>query len=554
MAGSPRWFASLRPYGRGNLRGDLLAALTLAAIAIPEQLATARLVGVSPAGGLVAFGAGTLGFAALGANRVMSVGADSTIAPIMAAGLLALAVPGSAHYGGLVAVLALLTGVILLATRPLRLGFMGDLLSVPVTLGFLAGVALHISIGQLPAILGFHPLSGDLESILTAAVRALPHANVFALAIGFGVFLGSFVADKLRLPLPAPLLGLMLAAGAVALWHLDARGVAVIGALSLAPPHVALVWPGWDEFVALLPLALILALVCMMQTAAVRQSYPNRGDGGISEAARDFAAVGLGSVIAGLLGSFAVNASPPRTAAVVQAGGRSQLAGLLAVGLMALALLLAGRWFVFVPQAGLAGVLIFIATRLLHIGTMRQIWAQSRPEMLLLLAATLLVVALPIETGVGMAIMLSLLHSIYVIARPLCAELARLPGTTIWWRPEAQSGSEYVPGVLVFALGAPVSFVNAHYLVEKLRAAVGGKPGCRLVVIEANGVIDIDFTGARILGQAIGELRAAGIDVAIARLESARAAEAAERTGLAAQLGAGHLFRSVEEAVRGLES
>ncbi len=164
-----------------------------------------------------------------------------------------------------------------------------------------------------------------------------------------------------------------------------------------------------------------------------------------------------------------------------------------------------------------------------------------------------LVTALPIETGVSMSIVLSLLHSIYIIARPHCGELARVPGTTIWWTLAKGEVGEHEPGVLVFALGAPINFINANYLSGKLMDAVAAAaPPCRLVVVEANGVIDVDFTGSQIFQEAIGELHRRKIDVAVARLESERAKEAAVRTGLTGALGPGRVFRSVDEAIREL--
>jgi sulfate permease, SulP family len=158
---------------------------------------------------------------------------------------------------------------------------------------------------------------------------------------------------------------------------------------------------------------------------------------------------------------------------------------------------------------------------------------------------------LPIQTGVTMSIVLSLLHGIYIIARPDCAVLSRVPGTTVWWNlPRGESG-EHEPGTLVFAPGVPIYFTNAAHVRGKLMDAIAAAPEpCRLVVIEANGMIDIDFTGSQILQQAITELRRGRTDVAVARLESDRAQHAAAQTGLIAALGADHLFRSVEDAIR----
>jgi len=547
-------FASLRHYDLSWLPGDAIAGLTLAAIAIPEQLATARLVGMPPMTGLFAFAAGSLAFAAFGANRFMSVGADSTIAPIMVGGLAMVAVAGTAHYSGMAAVLALLVGLVLLLAGLLRAGWIADLLSVPVTTGFLAGISVHIIVGQLPTILGLEAPHGHLVVRLGAILRELPHSNLYPMAIGLGVLAVTMLAEQRSARIPGALIGLVASGLAVWLMGLEHRGVAVLGALPIAPPAFALVLPTWSEFTQLLPVSLIVALVCMMQTAAVVQSFPSK-PGEQEDVSRDFGALGAGSILAAVLGAFAVNSSPPRTAVVHESGGRSQLASLLAIAIIVAIVLLAAGAFAVVPQAALSGVLVFIGMRIFRVATMRQIYRRGGWEILLVVASAALVVLLPMETGVTMSIVLSLLHSIYIIARPGCAVLARVPGTTVWWNLEKGEAGGHEPGVLVFAPGAPINFTNAAYVRGRLNDAIAAMADpCRLVVIEASGVIYIDFTGSGILQQLITDLRGRGIDVAVARLESDRAQRAAARSGLIARLGDDHVFRSVEDAIRSRQS
>jgi MFS superfamily sulfate permease-like transporter len=449
------------------------------------------------------------------------------------------------------AVLALLVGLILLLAGLLRAGWIADLLSVPVTTGFLAGISVHIIVGQLPAILGLEAPQGHLVTRLAAILRELPQGSLYPLAIGLGVLAITVLAERWSARIPAALIGLVASGLAVWLMGLEQRGVAVLGALPIALPELALKLPTWNEFTQLLPVALIVALVCMMQTAAVVQSFPS--EPGAQEAvSRDFGALGAGSILAGMLGAFAVDSSPPRTAVVHESGGRSQLAGLLAIAIIVAIVALAAGAFAFVPQAALSGVLVFIGLRIFRVATMRDIYRRGGWEILLVVASGALVVLLPMETGVTMSIVLSLLHSIYIIARPGCAVLARVPGTTVWWNLGKGEAGEHEPGVLVFAPGAPINFTNAAYVRGRLNDAIAAMAEpCRLLVIEANGVIYIDFTGSQILQQLVTDLRQRGIDVAVARLESERAQHAAARSGLIARLGQDHVFRSVEDAIRG---
>jgi sulfate permease, SulP family len=543
-------FASLRDYSPAWLSGDLIAAMTLAAIAIPEQLATARLTGMPPMSGLFAFAAGTFAFAAFGANRFVSVGADSTIAPIMAGALVALAVPGAVQYATMAALLALLVGAILLLARILRAGWIADLLSTPVITGFLAGISIHIIVGQLPSVMGIDAIHGSLVERFADVVGRARHFRMLPLLIGIGVLVLSQLAERWNPRIPGALIGLIVSALAVRLFALDQHGVAVLGALPIAPPALALGLPSWDDITQLLPGALIVALVCMIQTAAVVRTYPSEANGE-EDVTRDFAGVGAGCILAAFFGAFAVNASPPRTSITQEAGGRSQLSGLFAIAIVAAVVLVASGAFKYVPEAALSGVLIFIAIRLFRAEVMRQIYRKSEWEILIVVASAALVVFLPIQTGVTLSIVLSLLHSVYVIARPDITELARIPKTTIWWALPKDHAREYEPGVLVIGLSAPIYFINASYLHAKLIEAITAKEeACRYVIIEAHGVIDIDFTGSEMLQQLIAELRGRGIDLAIARMNSKRAIDAARRTGLLDALGDKHVFRSVEEAVQ----
>jgi SulP family sulfate permease len=553
-AASPgHWlFASLRGFRLSWVSGDAVAGMTLAAIAIPEQLATARLTGLPPESGLIAFAAGTLAFAAFGVNRHMSVGADSTIAPIVAGGLAVLATADAGHYASLAALLALMTGLVLLLAGVLRAGWIADLLSIPVTTGFLAGIAIHVAIGQLPEILGVPAAPGSLVVQLVGVVRQIPQANPYNLAIGLSVLAAILLAEHIDGRIPGALIALALAGMAVWYGDLLHHGVAALGALPLAMPSFALALPDWGELTRLIPVSLTVSLVCMMQTAAVVRSFP--GPGAPESVSRDFAGVGAGNVLAALAGVFPVNASPPRTAVAAESGGRSQLSGLLAVAIIAGVVLLASRAFAYVPRAALSGVLLFIATRIVRVRMMTRIYRDSGWEILLVVASAALIVFLPIQTGMTMSIVLSLLHSIYSIARPACAVLAPVPGTTVWWSLPAGEGGAAFPGVLVFAPFAPVNFTNAAYVRERLYDAIAAMAEpCRLVVIEATGMIGLDFTGSQMLQEVIADLHRRDIGVAMARLESPHTQSAASRTGLLAALGEGRVFRTVADAVSTLD-
>ncbi len=550
--GGTAWpvFRSLSGYRLSYLSRDLFAGLTLAAIVIPEQMATARLGGFAPQIGFFAFVAGSIAFAVFGGNRFLSSGADSTITPIFAGGLATLAVAGSPDYATLAAALALMTGLMLTASGIFRLGWIADLLSIPVTIGFLAGISAHILISQLPAILGLPSPEGPMLLRLTTLVEHLADTNGFTLIIGLGVLAIIALSEQIDARIPGALIGLALAAAAVVLLRLESRGVSVLGGISVAMPALAIPIVSVGRLTSLLSLGLIISVVVMVQTAATTRSFPTDPNEP-PDVNRDFIGVGVGSIFAGLIGAFPVNASPPRTAVVCETGGRSQIAGLTAVAIVVLLLAFGTALLHRIPNAALGGVLLFVALRIIRFRQIVAVCRQSLGEFLLILVTAAGIILLPIEQGVGLGIALSLLHGIWSTTRARIQPFERVPGTSIWWPVSPKLPGEQEPGVIVVGFQAPLSFLNAYDFRRDILASLNSSSQkIRLLVLEATGIVEIDFTAAQILTEIIRQCREDGIDFAIARLESSRAQDALVRFGIAALLGAGREFHTVEEAIR----
>jgi SulP family sulfate permease len=550
-AASRPWpaFRALQGFRPDWVGRDLLAGLTLAAIAIPEQMATARLAGLGPQAGLIAFSAATLGFVVFGASRQLSAGADSTIAPIFAAGLAAFAAAGSAGYAQSAALLAVMVGLILCLAGLLKLGWVADLLSRPVTTGFLAGIALHILVSQAPAALGVAPGSGDLFRRVGAIVAQVGRINVAAALIAAGVFAVSLAAERLNPRIPGALIGLVGAALVTAWLGLDRHGVAVLGALPNRLPAPSLPSLGAAPAIRLVGLAFVIALVVMVQTGATTRAF-TVGDEE-PDVARDYIGVGVGGLMAGVFGAFPVDASPPRTAAVAAAGGQSQLSGLSAAAIILILTLFGGRLVAQAPIAAFAGVLLFIARRLVHYKDFAELAERTRAEFALALTTVALIVVLPIETGVAIGMFLSLAHGVFTITRARLIPFERAPGTTVWWPATPASPGETEPGVLVMGFQAPLSFLNAYEFRHDARAAVQ-KGQAKLFVLEASNIVEIDFTAASVLAEVVAKAHEAKVEFAVARLESVRAQAAFKRFGLDDQIGQDHIFRSVAEAIAAL--
>jgi SulP family sulfate permease len=547
-----RWpvLCSLQGYRPAFVTRDLVAGLTLVAIAIPEQLATSRLGGFSPQIGFLAFLAGSVAFALFGSNRFLSSGADSTITPIFAGGLALLAASGSPDYVALAGALALMVGIVLVIGGIFRLGWIADLLSIPVTVGFLAGISIHIIISQLPAILGLPEPGGAMLQRLMTLVGQVPHANLASILIGFGVFALTMISERIDARIPGALIGLVLASAVTVFMGLENNGVAVLGDIPAALPKLSIPDIAITRWLQLVPLALIVSIIVMVQTAATTRSFsddPNQPP----DVDRDFIGVGAGSLIAGLIGAFPVDASPPRTAIVTETGGKSQVAILVASAIILALLAFGGTLLHHVPQAALGGVLLFVAMRIIRVGQIAAISKQSIGELLLVVATAASIIVLPIEQGVAIGITLSLLHGIWSTTRARVTVYQRVPGTSIWWPFNPHVPGETEADVVVAGFQAPLSFLNAYHfrsdIVAIMQSSARSLP---LFVLEATGIVEIDFTAAQILSDAIKTCREQGTSFAIARLESQRAQDALQRFGILPLLAKGRFFHSVEEAIK----
>ena len=545
-------FRSLASFRPSDLPGDLIAGLTLAAIAIPEQMATARLGGFSPQIGFFAFIAGSVGFAMFGGNRFLSCGADSTITPIFAGGLVLMAASGSPDYQALAVALALMVGVILVLGGLFRLGGIADLLSTPVTVGFLAGISVHILVSQMPGVLGLESPKGPMLDKIAVLAQHVGQANLYTVAIGFGVLAVVAGSETISARIPGALIGLVAATAAVIVAGLESKGVNVVGAVPASLPTPSLPDIAPEKWAKLVPLALLIAIVVMVQTAATTRSFLSDPDKP-ADVDRDFLGAGAGSILAGLFGAFPVNASPPRTGIVSETGGRSQLSGLFAAAIV-LALLAFGATLLrHVPDAALGGVLLFVAMRIIRVKQIVTIYRQSLAEFLLIVATAAAIIVLPIEQGVAVGIVLSLLHGIWTTTRARLITFEHLPGTTIWWPASPHIAGERHPDVAVVGLQAPLSFLNAgNFSADVRRVLDAATPKPKLLVLEATGIVEIDFTAAQTLIDLVRKCHEDGVTVAIARLESTRAQDAFERFRIHDVLPKEHLFRSVDEAVRAL--
>ena len=549
-----RWIpATLRGYRVSWVAADALAGVTLVAVALPSQMATARLAELPAVLGLYAFVAGSLLYALIGSNRHLSVGADSTIAPVLATGVASVAAVGSLRYLTLMAFLALVIGALLVVVGLLRLGWIAEFLSTPVITGILGGIAVEIVARQLPVIFGLHARGSTTIDQVRGVVDQIGHANIWTVVIALGVLAIIVGAERVERRIPGPLLGLIFSIVAVdALGLASHHGVTVLGTVHEGLPQVRLPSASWSQLRQLLPAAFTVAFVCIAQTAATVRASSAKASA-TSDFNRDLVAIGAGSVAAGLIGAFAVDASPPNTAIVSASGARSQLTNIVAAGVVLGVVVLATAPLAHLPEATLGATLVFISTKLFRARELRTILRFDRLEFALA-AATLLAVALVgIEQGIALAMVLSLADRTRRVARPRDALLGREPGTDHWIPCDIGRPTEQVPGILVYLVYAPLWYGNADYFHLRVRSLVDQAASTvKAVVLDANAISDIDYTGLQALRALALEFQQRGVTIVIARA-SHLVHHNLKHGALLEQLGSGHVFSSVEEAVTSLQ-
>jgi high affinity sulfate transporter 1 len=544
---------TLREYEPAWLGADALAGLTLVAVALPSQIATARLANLPPVAGLYAFAAGSLLYALIGTKRHLSVGADSTIAPVLASGVASIAAVGTSHYGAAMAFTALLVGALLLAVGFLRLGWIAEFLSTPVITGILAGIGVEIIVRQLPIILGVTGGGSSTISRVHVMIDQASHANGWSVAIAVGVLAVIIAGQRIDHRLPGALVGLILSIVVVdALGLASHHGVAILGTVHGGLPQLRLPTISWSALRQLVSTVLTVTFLCIAQTAATIRASSVAAPA-TNDFNRDLIGVGAGSVVAGLFGTFAVDASPPNTTIVTASGARSQLTNVLAVGVVLAVVLVATAPLTDLPQATLAAILVFIASKLFRVDELRRILHFDSLEFALATVTLLVVALVGIEQGVALAMVLSLADRTRRAARPRDSVLGREAASDHWIPTDIGRPTEHVAGVLVYLIYAPLWYGNADYFRTRVRNLVhtAAEP-LQAVVLDANGMSDIDYTGLQALRDLTNELGQQGVTVGIARA-SHLVHHDLKHGALLKQLGSDRLFPSVEEAVTALQ-
>jgi high affinity sulfate transporter 1 len=508
--------ANLLGYRRENLTQDIVAGLSVAAVALPVGVAYAQLAGFNPAVGLYSSILPLVAYAVFGTSRQLIIGPDAATCALVAAAVAPLASGNAAVYASLSVTLALLAGFLCIAASFLRLGALADFLSKPILVGFLNGVALSILLGQLGKIFGFAMESGGIVPRLLEFLRKLNQTHWPTLAVGVGTFLVLLLTPHILRKIPAPLMAMILAAIVVRAFGLEGQGVRIVGDVPAGLPPVRIPHFPLAMIPDLLGDAAGLALVTFASMMLTSRSFASKNRYDV-DADQEFAALGAANIASAVSQGFAVSGADSRTAMSDAAGGKTQVTGLVAAAAIAAVLLFFTGPLRYVPLAALGAVLILAALSLMDITALRTIYNLDRREFLLCILATLGVVAVGAIHAILVAVILALLRFVRLVSRPKVELLGKIKGLAGFHSVERHPEAFTVRGLMLFRFNAPLVFFNAPYFRREVMAAVR-KAGSSLkcLVIDLLPITTIDATGLYTLQDIAVTLEERGISLAAA--------------------------------------
>ncbi|MCX6929198.1 MAG: SulP family inorganic anion transporter, partial [Verrucomicrobia bacterium] len=506
------------PITAARIPAEIIAGITLAAIAVPEVMGYTKISGTPVITGLYTMLIPTALFALFGSSRHLVVGADSATAAILAAGLVGIAAIGSEQYLALAGVLALMAAVFLILARVMRLGFLADFLSRTVLIGFLTGVGIQVALGQIAGMLGLKGGGHGTLGKLWSNLQQLEHVNRYELTIALTVLVVIVGCKKVSKKIPGALIAAIGALVASWAFGLD-KQVHVIGAIPSGLPHLGLPkldWT-WPVMAALIPTAFAMFVVILAQSAATSRAFATRYDESFSENT-DLVGLALANIGAGLSNTFVVNGSPTKTQIVDSAGGRSQLSLLVTAAIVLLILLFLTAALAYMPEAALSAIVFLIGVGLIDLAGMRKVFEQRRSEFWVALITTLTVVVVGVEQGILLAIVFSLIDHTRYGYRPKNAVL--VPGASGGRQPEpVATAAQAAPGLVIYRFTHSLYYANCQQLADEVSfLANTSEPPLRWLCFDASAVDDVDYSAAETLRSVHAKLKAKGIRLVVAEV------------------------------------
>ena len=542
---------AVKSYRREWLAKDVVAGVVLTTLLVPQGMAYAELAGLPPITGLYTSILCLLGYAVAGPSRILVLGPDSSLGPMIAATILPLAgADGDPKRAiALASLLALMVAGIMIVAAVAKLGFIADLISKPTMIGYMNGLALTILIGQLPKLFGFKIEADGLIGEATGFVKGLAHGEVVAAAavVGIAGIILILVLQRWLPKVPAVLIMVVLAIAATSVFHLADHGVSLVGVLPKGFPPLTIPSVRLADLGPLFAGALGISLVSLADTIstasafAARTGQEVRGNG-------EMIGIGVANLAAGLFQGFPVSTSGSRTAVAERSGAKTQLTGVTGAALIILMIVLVPGLFKNLPQPALAAVVITASLSLADIPGTARLWHQRKAEFLLSIAAFLGVALLGVLPGIAIAVGLSILNVFRRAWRPYDTQLGRVEGLEGYHDVHSYPEAQHLPGLVIYRFDAPLFFANAKTFRDEVRRLANTEPKPKWIVIAAEPVTDVDTTASDVLEELDEMLNAQGISLVFAELKDP-ARDKIERYGLTRTIDPRHFYPTIESAV-----
>jgi sulfate permease, SulP family len=545
-------FQGIKPVKRAAALRDAIAGIVFAAVDIPQALGYTRIAGMPVVTGLYGLLLPLLAFATFGSSRYLVVAADSATAAILRSGLNGIAPASSARYVALAGLVALLTAFFLLLARLLKLGFIANFLSRTVLVGFLTGVGFQVGISVLGQMVGIPTDSRKSLVQLYEVGRRLPQVHLPTLFVAIAVLAFVFVLRRFAPKVPGPLLVVIGATAASAAWDFAGRGIATIGPVAGGLPHLGIPDVHWDDILPMASIAGSCAIMILTQSAATSRVYAARHNQRL-DVDEDIVGLAAANAAAAVSGGFVVNGSPTQTAIIETTGSRSQFAQVAAAGTVALVLLFLTKPLQYLPQCVLGAMVFLVAIHMIDLRSLRDIRKESPGEFALATITALFVVAVGVEEGIVLAMVMSLLRIVHHSYHPRSGVMtAEADGT--WRLIPPVTGAVTEPGFVLYRFGAALYYANASRFADEVLALVGPSPtSVRWLIVDAEAITNVDYTAARVVEELKKDLTNAGVIFGFARVPWDTRADF-DRHHLTEAIGPSHIFNRLHDALDAYEN
>jgi high affinity sulfate transporter 1 len=546
----------LASYRRGWLPRDIMAGLVLTAILVPQGMAYAELAGLPPITGLYTSILCLLGYAVLGPSRILVLGPDSSLGPMIAATILPLAgADGHPERAiALASILAIMVGAVMFVAGVAKLGFVADLLSRPTQIGYMTGLALTIVVGQLPKLFGFSIDSDNLLGDVKGFVEGLWRGETVAAAVAIGLFglVLILVLGHLLPKLPSVLIAVVLSIVAAVVFDLADHGVSLVGVLPKGFPPFTLPNVSASDLPLLAAGALGIALVALTDTISTASAFAARKGDDIFPN-QEMIGIGAANVAAGLFQGFPVSTSGSRTAVAEQAGAKTQVSGLVGAAAITLMLLLVPGLLRNLPQPTLAAVVVAAALSLADLKGLKRLLRIRKSEFTLAVAALLGVALLGVLPGIAVAVGLSILNVFRRSWWPYSTSLGTVEGIPGYHDTQSYPDAGRIEGAVIFRFDSPLLFANARSFREQVTDIARTEPRPDWIIIAAEPITDVDTTAADMLKDLDNYLNRAGISLIFAEMKDP-VRRKIERYELTQTIDPSHFFPTLDSAVEAVRS